>query len=337
MDWGRQLDPGSFALVMATGIVSIALQQQGFAGLALWLFGFNLLAYLSLIAVSGLRWLRFRQAMLDDFFTPDRGVGFLSFVAASGVLGNQSLLVVDCPELAAAFLIVAVFSWGLLLYLFLLGAMTTQEKPSDHSSLHAGWLIIVVATQSVAILLAEFVPIMPGAAQCLAFFSLGLFLVGMFWYVILIALLAQRMLFRPFRPQDLTPPYWINMGALAITTLAGCVLIRSFFNLQPYVELRGFVQGLTLLSWAFASWWIPLLLLLGVWRFIYCRMPLKYHVSNWNIVFPLGMYTVCTLEISRLMGLGFLLKLPEISLYISLVAWLLVLFGALRQARRQLI
>jgi len=41
----RRLDPGSFALVMATGIVSIDASQHGMPMLALMLFALNLTAY----------------------------------------------------------------------------------------------------------------------------------------------------------------------------------------------------------------------------------------------------------------------------------------------------
>src|SRR3546814_2537032 len=63
--------------------------------------------------------------------------------------------------------------------------------------------------------------------------------------------------------EDLTPPYWINMGAVAISTLAGARLL-SQSALSPIVgDLTSFVAGLTLFFWAIGTWWIPMLVALG--------------------------------------------------------------------------
>jgi Voltage-dependent anion channel len=70
-------------------------------------------------------------------------------------------------------------------------------------------------------------------------------------------------------PSDLAPPYWINMGAVAISTLAG-TLLAAAAPLSPLVrELLPFIKGLTLLFWATATWWIPMLVILGAWRHVY--------------------------------------------------------------------
>ncbi|MGH9350900.1 MAG: hypothetical protein ACRD2G_01855 [Terriglobia bacterium] len=56
------------------------------------------------------------------------------------------------------------------------------------------------------------------------------------------------------------------MEAMATSTLAGALLIQSA-PVDPLLrELMPFLKGLTLLFWTTGSWWIPLLLILGVWR-----------------------------------------------------------------------
>ncbi|MFF3911057.1 hypothetical protein ACFYZJ_35070 [Streptomyces sp. NPDC001848] len=47
------------------------------------------------------------------------------------------------------------------------------------------------------------------------------------------------------------------------------------------------------------SSWIPLLLALGVWRHALRRIPLRYELGWWNLVFPVGMYAVTTHELGR--------------------------------------
>lgn len=46
---------------------------------------------------------------------------------------------------------------------------------------------------------------------------------------------------------------------------------------------------MSLLLWAWATWWIPLLVIFGVWRHLVHCQPLRYHPMYWSLVFPLGM------------------------------------------------
>ena len=48
--------------------------------------------------------------------------------------------------------------------------------------------------------------------------------------------------------------------------------------------------SMTMLYWATGTWWIPMLLILVVWR--YLHIPLEYDPLYWGTVFPLGMYAV---------------------------------------------
>ena len=75
----------------------------------------------------------------------------------------------------------------------------------------------------------------------------------------------------------------------AISTLAGVLLVRNADRMPLLLELLPFLKGMTLLFWATATWWIPLLLALGVWRHLVKRVPLTYDHSFWAVVFPLGM------------------------------------------------
>ena len=55
-------------------------------------------------------------------------------------------------------------------------------------------------------------------------FCLAMWLGGGMLYIWIISLIFYRYTFFVMSPSDLAPPYWINMGAAAISTLAGTAL-----------------------------------------------------------------------------------------------------------------
>lgn len=326
--WTRTLDPGCFAVVMATGVVSIDASQHGMQWLAVALLVLNVAAFLWLSALSVLRALRFRDALVADFADPAVGAGFLTFVAAACVLAAQCLVVVDAPLVAIVLGLVGALAWVLLTYAFFVAMVTRRIKHGLARSINGGWLVVVVATQSLAVvailLSASPVGMSVDLERLVLFAGLCLYLLGGALYLLIITLVVYRMVFLPMLARDFKPPYWINMGALAITTLAGSLFVLHAPDPGSLAGLVPFVKGFTLFFWATASWWIPLLLLLEAWRHLWRHVPLHYEVDDWDIVFPIAMYTVGTFELARALDLGFLHAIPAVGVYISLLAWAIV-------------
>lgn len=325
----RSLYPGYFALTMATGIVAMACKRLTVPILDLVLFSIASASYILLWSLLAFRLLKFRSEFVSDFRNPARAPGFFTVVASSSVLGTGCLRIVHRPELAWCLWWAALSLWLVLLYTFAAVLITAGKKPPVEEAINGSWLILVVGAQSIAALGAMLTEVSetPGAMMVA---SASFFMIGCGLYLLLIAVLGLRLILRPITPGDLTPPYWVMMGAAAICTLAGSELDRHAPAWGLQVNALPVLQGFTLFFWIAATGWIPLLIILGIWRHGVHRYPLKYEPQLWSIVFPLGMYTVSSHVLSDVFSLTALIWVPRVVLPVALAAWGATALGFIR-------
>lgn len=318
---------------MATGIVSIGIRPV-LPGVSVVLLVVALVCYAALAAAHLVRLARFRSAARADLADPGRGFGFFTFVAGSAVLGTR-LLPTGHEAVAAALLIVAGLAWVALGYLVPWKAAVNHDGASRLAGINGTWFVWVVASQSVAVLSATLQPRVPALQDELALVAVLAWSAGLFLYGAVSVLVVIRLMLHPFRPSDMTPTYWVAMGATAISVLAGSHLLH-LSGTPLFASTRYLVLGMTVVFWAFGTWLIPALLAGGWWRHVTHCVPLRYEPALWSMVFPLGMYGVATRSLGTTEDLPLVRRVGEVGVWIALAVWGLVFIAMLTHVARTL-
>ena len=325
----QALHPGNFALVMATGIVSIGFTLLGWPLLADLMALLALGAWLLLLALSALRALRYGAAVRIDLLNPRMVFSYFTLVAATDIVGvllharGHVALALGCWALAFSV-------WSLLLYLAF-SVLTFLTHEHNINIVHGGWLIAIVGTQSLVILGARVAPDLGEWGGYMMVEVHMLWGLGLVFYGIFVTLFCHRIFFSTLRPLDVGPLLWVVMGAAAISANAGTSLLTADPVLPFLAAQRPFVDGVTLICWAWATWWIPMLVIFGVWKHGANRVPLSYEPVMWSMVFPLGMYAVASARLGLAADFPPLQWISRAMIWVALLAWLGVASGLLRR------
>ena len=323
-----RLTPGYFAGVMATGIVCIGAQLKGFSLLATWLFWLSVVFYVVLVVLTGWRLLSYRRETSEDFHDPARAFGFFTFIAATDVLA-AALVGTGHVVVASVLLAVAVLAWLVLGYVIPWTSVLGNKRRPMLDTANGTWFIWVVASQSIAVVAAGLEPVYESQREWLAILAILAWSVGVVLYAATAVFVALRVMLYPLRPEHLDPPYWVAMGAVAITIVAGARIVEM--EDAPMIDVtRDLVAGMSVVFWAFATWLIPVLLAAGLWRHWLHRIPLVYQPTLWSMVFPLGMYAVAGMYLGEANRLPVVRAIGSGWWWVALLAWVLVAGGMVR-------
>lgn len=327
LDGVKTLFPGYFAFVMATGIISVASKQQSLTALAVALFWIAVVGYVVLSVLITARVALFPKAVFANLRNHATSFAFLTQVAGTNVLGSSAGIVMGWWGLSKILWLISLPLWVIWLYSALICEITSEHKPDVGTGINGTWFMLTVSTASIAVLGALLLP--RWDASLVAFFSLAAFCLGIVIYVIVMTLVFMRWSFQDMDPAELVPPEWIATGAMAISTLAGANLVLAAGEQELLSALLPFLKGMTVLAWAVASFWFPLLVALGVWRHVVKKFPLTYMPALWSMVFPIGMYSASSNQMLKALDVSGLSWLPRIVLAMALLAWVATFVGML--------
>ena len=338
--WLATLDPGYFALVMATGIVSIGSRLLGHIALAEVLLVATIAGFAILSLAYVVRAARFPRRFSGSLRAPSSAVAYFTVVAgtnvlATGLLGHQLWLIALILGIAA-FLLWLALTYGLFCSIVLAGNHPMLRE------INGVWLVWVVGTQSIAVLATALAPQLPWAPgqDLLGVTGVLFWSVGVVLYLILVVIIFLRLFLIETTPAEMGPAYWILMGATAISVraAAGILMLSDSAPTALLTEMHAFVAGLAVVLWSFGSWFIPMLVLFGLWRYFVRGYSWAYEPKLWSVVFPLGMYAVASVTLGRAIDFEFMRELAAVWVWIGVAAWgavtvlmLLAVVGSLPQ------
>jgi tellurite resistance protein TehA-like permease len=347
----KNFHPAYFAMVMATGIVSVAFKAMVFPGIAEILFGLNLIFYIVLCVMLTMRMLNFWQDLLADLGVLRQNWLFLTFVVGTNTVGMQLVIFLQASSLAGILWLVGLIAWLICAGFILLNLANNAAKPVG-DSVNGATLLTVVSTVSVSLLGIHLL----GSTAVDARY--GYFAIWAFWatgftlYLFIVRWIIYRLFFCRFQRSDWDAPYWICMGAPAIITLTGSEFILNMPAVSLSESMRAITLWMTFFAWVVGTCWIPYLLVMDILKFTHIPglrgpTPLwirifpwsrlafgrQYHLFNppsWSRVFPMGMYTACMLSLAKVSGYGFLEIISGYWAWFALLIWSLTLIGTLR-------
>src|SRR5690625_83771 len=175
------LTPGYFALVMATGILSVGTSLEGFEGLSSALMWMCIAAFVVLLGLTIIRTIRHREEIASDFLDPARAFGFFTYVAGTNVLGTR-LAGAGYHHVTLVFLAVTLSAWLIFGYVIPWTAVLGRSERPVVKYANGTWFIWVVASQSVAVVAATLQPTYPSLKEILAIVAVFSWSLGIFLY-----------------------------------------------------------------------------------------------------------------------------------------------------------
>lgn len=300
----EQLPISIFATVMGLSGLTIAWQKAGpLLGVSetvpLAMLAFTSILLFVLATLYGIKLLRHREAVLAEWRNPVT-MSFFPTVSISLLLLAIALLPIQASLSHALWLVGAALQ--LLLTLLVINSWLHHQRFEVHH-INPAWFIPAVGNVLV-----------PVAGMPLGYMELSWFFfsIGMLFWIILMTIVFNRVIFHQPLPDKLLPTLFILIAPPSV-------------GFAAYLQLTGELDAFARLLY-FAGLFMTLLLFTQATRF--ARLP--FFLSSWAYSFPLAAITIASLAMYRHSGKpGFyVIGLLLLAVVTVLVVMLLLRTGA---------
>jgi len=344
----KTFHPGWFATVMGTAIVSVvAYANPGNNSYLLATahtigVGFLLLAWLAAIAVLipfVARLVRHRDAAMADLRHPVVGAMYGTLPAAILVLASATAAigeaVLPAGVVVAIVAVLAVIGGiisfvGSVVFTYML---FVSDQVADEA-VNGGWFIPPVVSIIIPLPLMALLPhVSSSGARLLLVTGYASFGIGFFLFLLVAAVLFARLIRHSLPLAPLAPSLWIGLSPIGIGSVA--LLRLAVGAAWHWGDAAGMIQSGSLVAatvlWGFGLWWLAIAASLLV-RYLK-RGGLPFSVGWWAFTFPVGAYTLATLQLARTWNTA-VLEWMAVALFIVLVGFWICVSVATVQAIR---
>ncbi|MHB1527380.1 MAG: tellurite resistance/C4-dicarboxylate transporter family protein [Candidatus Dormibacteria bacterium] len=318
----RQPAPGRFAFVMATGVISLALQADGSKVLSLVFLGLAATGYGELLVAEGGLLLRSPRAFARGLIPIQTALGLFAFATGTEVLASR-------------FAILG-FEWpGVLL--FCIGGLTAiscaylvptlivlqRAKPSRLERAGGLWLLWPVAFFAVAVAASTLSISVHFESPALAVLAPSLWTVGLVLYLPITALLVGRLLLAAVPLRAVGPSYWITMGAAALGALTAALISTDPATRAQLPAFLPITRAAALGLWFLATALLPMVIGVTVARTLRRDRLGGVQKELWVAAFPAGMYALASLSLAGSTGYAWLLGVGRVAVWAAVAVWVI--------------
>lgn len=313
-----------FTPAMATIMIASASQLYGYERVVPYFFITSLAIFFSVVIFKTLQTILFYKDALEELFNPEKTLYFFTIVVAVNLVGMCFSRIFHLYTTANIFWYVAIALW-LGISLFTFSILFLNQKSEDRKFedvFHGGWFFATAGTQSTALL---GVIVAEHATRYVTFihvFSFALWSIGASLYIVFMALIILRLVFYRIDSNTVLSPYWMNVGAAAITAITGIVLHQHIQGTGgPFGDFLPFLKGISLLFWSFGLWWMPFLIILAIRKLAYSEEGLAFTVGYWEVAFALGLYANSTIQLVNVFEGRYLIILSVCFYIACIIVW----------------
>jgi tellurite resistance protein TehA-like permease len=313
---------GWFAMIMATGIVSVALHQVGRETLSTSLLALAVAGFAIVTVFVAARLITDASGMFAELASFGLAFSAFALVAACDVLSAR-LSMASYPRAAAALAAGALVSWLAIAALHSARCAHAATRPAVRD-INGTWYLAAVGTQSLAIAVTFLRTTGLFPSRVFLWAGTGLWLLGTALYLAISALVALRLTRVGLKSADATAPYWVSMGAASITVVAGAQLLLAHAGTLIGTTV---MKALCVAIWLVATALVPVLVVRSGWRHLRKSAPLSYRSELWMVVFPIGMYATAGIQLGRATGSAVIRSVGTVAVWPALAAWALTFVG----------
>ncbi len=287
---------------MATIMMVTAFRPFGCEEIVPYFFTAGLAIFFSVIVFKAAQIALFFKQAFNELLDPEKTFHLFAVVGAVNLAGVCFSRILHLPPAAKICWCTAICLWlGISLISFT--GLFLLQKPEDRKVedvAYGGWLYAVVGAQSTAYLGVIVAEDAMRHIVLIQFFSFALWSVGAFLYLVFMGIIVMRMVFSKPGCEKAASSYWLNVGAAALTALAGAAWFKQVQGAGgPFADLLPFSKGMSLFYWSIGLWWMPFLAILAARRQI-CAKALTFTVGYWEATLALGVYAEGTLLLRHL-------------------------------------